>query len=1216
MAIHSFRFDGSTYLNGDPISPTIGGGKGFAFSFWFYYEADVWDQYFDKILYGQNGSGSQRFYVHTTTSNRLSCFFSDSSGTTIATVTSEVDAMKVNTLHHVCGWIDTTTGVQTAEMYINGELSGTGTPTADALIGSMETWNIGKPSNGMADGACVSEPWFDDNAFDFRIKANREKFRTKYGKAADLGLDGSIPTGSQPSVYLTGEPQNWVNNAGSIIDPLLTGTYARGPEGSAPISVHEKPVIFGADGASDHLQKTAALTGTNSNKTLTFGARFRHYGDSDWQTYIRGRDTNVDRVDIGRSSANNIDIKLYNAAGTQIFRKFGLGQVVADGWVEVLFSVDLATAAEHLYFNGVSKTYTPLTNINDTIDMDGVNEWGFGARDDANSPFWGEFDYFYMTNEYIDLSVVANRAKFIQNAAMIADGVAVTGTAPLIYLRGDASVWNAGTNLGSGGDFDTVNGSVSNAYSTGQNAGSINPLGRTAGSIYQPVIQNLPAVSTVAFDGINDYLLASNLSGQVDTPRISMYFKGSVPTLGSGRYILGFADTGSTEACSLQHRSDGKIRIFWNDTASSDSVQLYSTDTYSDEEIEIHIGMNTNGSVTMYINGVLAGVDATQSGVDYNCNPTYGWGIGASWIGNSRWAGNMDRVTLWNNVCLDVTDPSIRKRMANTADAHLLGNNILDFYGDAATWLALTNHGTGGDFDAEYGTITDYSVTLPKLDEIFIDAVDTLARRDGLVGGDETQYISGYFRYKFDITGPAITHVLLQNTNGTVQLTVNGSSGRVGLNLKDAALGVLVSKETSTTTNIDGKDHEVHWSYDGTTGACQFYIDGVDVKASWGSTATGFVDLAEAEWGIGAAPNLGGDFYGGIYRVAIWKDVTLDVSDVAVRASMSDETLAASLGDNIIDVFGSLANWNAGKNWGTGGDFNNGNGTFVIPVLPTIVPVVFDGTNDYLSRTALIGQADGPLITLYAKIEVGALPVSTIVIFGQANPLSYVQQLTSGKIKVVWYDTTSANVSLLSTSTYENEVVEIFLSMDTDNSATLYINGVSESVDATNSGIDLEMSPSSGWGIGAYASGSGIGFDGSMYRFTIWDDVALDVTDSAVRLDMADPTEASTLGNNIIDMFGSVTDWNDGDNNGVGGYLTMNGAVTAVISLSMDLSDFRLYDDGTEGGSVALQAQNVDATIALETTFQARFGIEATGDPAAQTFTIEYQKDLGSWGDV
>jgi hypothetical protein len=70
--------------------------------------------------------------------------------------------------------------------------------------------------------------------------------------------------------------------------------------------------------------------------------------------------------------------------------------------------------------------------------------------------------------EYVDLSVEANRRKFISSAGkpvnLGASGSVPTGTAPIMYFKGPASAFP--TNLGTGGNF-TVTGTLTD--------GSTNP---------------------------------------------------------------------------------------------------------------------------------------------------------------------------------------------------------------------------------------------------------------------------------------------------------------------------------------------------------------------------------------------------------------------------------------------------------------------------------------------------------------------------------------------------------------------------------------------------------------------------------------------------------------------------------------------------------------------------------------------------------------------
>jgi hypothetical protein len=50
---------------------------------------------------------------------------------------------------------------------------------------------------------------------DLSVEANRRKFISAAGKPVSLGANGSIPTGSQPIIYLANPTATWQNNLGS-----------------------------------------------------------------------------------------------------------------------------------------------------------------------------------------------------------------------------------------------------------------------------------------------------------------------------------------------------------------------------------------------------------------------------------------------------------------------------------------------------------------------------------------------------------------------------------------------------------------------------------------------------------------------------------------------------------------------------------------------------------------------------------------------------------------------------------------------------------------------------------------------------------------------------------------------------------------------------------------------------------------------------------------
>lgn len=64
--------------------------------------------------------------------------------------------------------------------------------------------------------ACLAEVYLNFAEFlDLSVPANLEKLRTSEGKPADLGSDGSTPTGNVPIVYLAGGVPEFFTNKGS-----------------------------------------------------------------------------------------------------------------------------------------------------------------------------------------------------------------------------------------------------------------------------------------------------------------------------------------------------------------------------------------------------------------------------------------------------------------------------------------------------------------------------------------------------------------------------------------------------------------------------------------------------------------------------------------------------------------------------------------------------------------------------------------------------------------------------------------------------------------------------------------------------------------------------------------------------------------------------------------------------------------------------------------
>lgn len=244
--------------------------------------------------------------------------------------------------------------------------------------------------------------------------------------------------------------------------------------GSPPAAFTAEAVTF--DGTNDYMSKASGLTGQADGKEFTFSCWVR-FPSLDAVTrrlfqYVDDPVTNLYFTIHGFHSTNRVfRVQGDNASGTTVLLvdldgTAGGWEPFAGRWYHMLISCDLATTTYHCYIDDIDETVTPTTITNDNIDFTG-HKWGIGDYWNGGAGnFMGDVSEMYFTDEYIDITVEANRRKFISAAGVPVDlgssGGTPTGTDALLYYKGAASVWNAGTNSGTGGNF-TMTGAVADS---------------------------------------------------------------------------------------------------------------------------------------------------------------------------------------------------------------------------------------------------------------------------------------------------------------------------------------------------------------------------------------------------------------------------------------------------------------------------------------------------------------------------------------------------------------------------------------------------------------------------------------------------------------------------------------------------------------------------------------------------------------------------------
>ena len=223
--------------------------------------------------------------------------------------------------------------------------------------------------------------------------------------------------------------------------------------------------LYSTDGvvfSSDRLHTVGAdLTGVVNDKLFSCSFWFKRTitGGTDHIWHNDGA-----RFVIRFNTGNRLQVK---DNGTIIFLQTS---VITDtaSWHHFMCSFDLSdTARRHAYVDGVSDAQ--WVNYTDTNIFFSRSGHAVGSQENSLfNDYDGELaDFWWAANQYIDLGLQGNREKFRdidgKPVDLASDGSKPTGTQPLVYFKGAASVWNAGTNAGSAQNFTMDPGSVTDS---------------------------------------------------------------------------------------------------------------------------------------------------------------------------------------------------------------------------------------------------------------------------------------------------------------------------------------------------------------------------------------------------------------------------------------------------------------------------------------------------------------------------------------------------------------------------------------------------------------------------------------------------------------------------------------------------------------------------------------------------------------------------------
>lgn len=215
------------------------------------------------------------------------------------------------------------------------------------------------------------------------------------------------------------------------------------------------------DGTNDYLARGADLTSISDGTEGTLSVFYRCTGrGSDHRLVISSADG---YQTIGIENNNKWRVNLLNSSGSEVVDLQSTNaKHTADGvWHHFISSWNTATDSYHMYVDGIDVRSTLNATTDGIIDYT-RGEFEVGRYNTLAARKWqGDLAELYFTTEFVDLSSITNRLKFLaadgKPANLGADGSTPTGTQPLLYLANPFGTFQ--NNLGSGGNL-TENGEL------------------------------------------------------------------------------------------------------------------------------------------------------------------------------------------------------------------------------------------------------------------------------------------------------------------------------------------------------------------------------------------------------------------------------------------------------------------------------------------------------------------------------------------------------------------------------------------------------------------------------------------------------------------------------------------------------------------------------------------------------------------------------------
>ncbi len=686
--------------------------------------------------------------------------------------------------------------------------------------------------------------------------------------------------------------------------------------------------------------------------------------------------------------------------------------------------------------------------------------------------------------------------------------------------------------------------------------------------------------AAVDFDGVNDYLSrSSDLTGNADgkTFTFSMWvyvinqgdpngFYVSSDSVGSG---IGFFAQRSSDGFYLRGYNAGGASIFFLQTAPN-AVYL-SEKTWCHILVSVDLTNPSNRAIRINDEVVSATwTHYTNDNIDFSK---------ATHLVGTTWDGGKYKERL-SNIFLDYTyrDLSVEanRRYFITADRKPAASNAVLTSGiiylpmnDPAT--AHINLGTGGNFTLN-GTIArsgrgpnQFNVPYSDLD----GSADYLSKASitGIADGKQVT-----FACSLNTDTVATDEWVFAIYAGASRFEVLFESGALRVRGRDTGLtDVLNATYAGFSAN---RNYQIVFSCDLTdTNKRHLIVNGTSVSPTWATYSNTNIDLTTSDYSVGARTTtptwdgrLGNVFFHTSYiDLSVPANLAKFVTGTGIDAKPVDMGANGELPLGVqpliyLPMYGN----NAGKNYGSGGDFTVNSGPYTGARGPNEYwgnKADFDGSTGYLSRTsALMGIADSTIVSggFYFSYDTNNKYLFEIRATDTAQR-KFVIAVITNYLYIQGFDssgTTRLSVYSLSTLTAGVGYYVNFCFDLTDAAKRfIYINGSVQSATwAPYSGSAINMSASNVFfGFDSY---EGNYYDGKLSEFYLTTDY-IDFSQESNRLkfrdafgnpvDLTAQIAAGSIPNPAIYM--RFDPANRGKNSGTGGDFVQSGAITDAGNL-------------------------------------------------------------------